>query len=1124
MSNYIPLHIHSHFSLLDGLSKPDQIADRIVEIGSDGCALTDHGTISGSIKFVEAMQKVDKKPVLGCELYISNQSANIKEESNRKLIHLPILAKNTKGWQQLIKIVSESNKEEHFYYKPRLSLPQLQKFLDGNIIGFSGHLGSHVAQYIEEYGFDGGVRAANVLQEIFGKDNFYLEVQLMDHVLNPKQKEITDIIRKIGKKLDIPCIATPDAHYAKKEDAEDQRILLCTSMHTTMQEGMKPDFMLNTFFKSSQYYIPSNQDMLEFGHTQEELDNTRKIFDQIEEYQILHSPILPKFNVESEFEYLTELCREGWKELLLNKITEEEKEVYTERIKRELRVIEEADLAGYFLIIHDIVDYCNKNKWLMSAGRGSAAGCLISYLLGITRVDPIKHNLLFERFYDESRKGALPDIDIDVPIKNREDIFKYIQDKYGEENVAQITTYQSMKGAKALKEVFRAYGKISFDDANLISKNIIPEHKITDELEQIKQAGGEPSIIMWCLENMPDRFKDWVTLEDGEIVGEYAEEFKQAIRLEGTYTTQSKHAAGVVIAPSYIGGYCPLLLDKHKKEIAGFVLEDLEKVGLVKLDLLGLNFLDKMMLVKNLAEKNGGDFDIDIRRHDFKDEETWDLIAAGNTKGCFQLESQLGQAYAKKLEPHRIEHLSALMALLRPGSLEAKLEDGKSITEHYIMRKHGVEEVSYLHEALQPILKDTYGMMIYQESSMKIANQIAGMSLVDTDKYIRKGIGKKKADLIAKAKDLFINGCEEQAIITKEDAELIFGWIESSSRYSFNASHSYSYAYNCYLSAYAKVHFPKEFFTAYLRYAREKIKPLQEIYELVNNAKSMDIYVMPPDIRKKNVQFDLIDGQIYFGLSDIKGVGESMVHKILESIEGVELNWFNFLYKVSDSIHKDAVEGLINSGALDSFNKPRKAMSFEYGIYNKLTKREKSWLINNADTDNLLENLQLLHRAGSGKEAGCANINRLNKVDTLIESIHSPPYPLEDQPHQIAQVENQLLGISLTYNSLDGCNNKYKANCNCEEFLSGYNTRSNYVTIAGEVQDVRNTSIKNGPSKGLQMAFIQIGDHTGSINGICWPETWLDLQHTIQKNNRLLFTGQRDKNKGSLIIAEVEQL
>lgn len=618
---YTALHTHSHYSLLDGISKPQQIANRCADVGIGSCAITDHGSISGCVQFVQAMRAKKIKPILGCEIYISHDDSLIKNKNNSQLSHFILLAKNLSGWKKLISIVSESNKESHFYHKPRLSFDHLAPFLDGNIIGFCGHLGSYLPNLVVNDSttdaYKKGIDFVSYMKEIFGSDNFFLESQLMDQEHNPSQIELTEYVRNLGQQTNTKVICTPDAHYCKKEDAIDQRILLCNTLKTTLSDINKKilnneSVALDCFFKSDNYHILSPEEMYEI-HSEEEIENTHYIDSLCEEYNILNRPSLPNFvcpNNISPNDYLRQLCRDGWRDKIENNISTNDQSIYVDRIKYELEVLQKADLSSYFLIVQDIVDYVKTQGWLPGPGRGSAAGCLVSYLIGITDIDPIRYNLLFERFYNEGRNTAdhisMPDIDVDVPITKRETIIEYIKTKYGANKVSQMITFNTMKGRGALKEVLRVYGNISFDEMNRITKYIPDEAKIADELQEMKEDSGEASIIRWALENNVDKLKEWCYItDDNTLDGPLAKRFEQAIRLEGTKANQSKHAAGVVISRNNLDSVCPMVYDaKNKQTIAGMEMQDLESLGLVKFDILGVAMLDKIMTISDIL-KNG---------------------------------------------------------------------------------------------------------------------------------------------------------------------------------------------------------------------------------------------------------------------------------------------------------------------------------------------------------------------------------------------------------------------------------------------------------------------------------------------------------------------------------------
>ena len=606
---YTPLHCHSHWSLLDGLSKPSEIVNRIKNINGNACAITDHGTGCGWVDFYKACKNGNIKSILGNELYICKNKAEIKDNENKKLEHLPVLAKNKNGFDNLVRLTSEGNRPENFYYKPRLSLEELSEYL-GDIIGFSGHLGSHIGNCIFKDGkFNDNwkaecVRTSRYFQEIFGKENFFLEVQLMDSKLNEQQKITAECVREIAKFLKIDTIATPDAHYCNKEDSELHRILLCTNLKTTF-DRVKADKIFTQFFESQQYHIPSYDEMLEW-HTQEELENTNLISEMCEKYDILSKPLMPKFDCPdnlSEYEYMRKLCIDGWFSKIKGKVEGREDE-YGNRVKEELRVINKFGFSGYFLILKDIIDFVEKEGGFCGPGRGSAGGCIVSYLLGITKLDPIKYGLIFERFLNEGRGGDV-DIDIDIPDTYREKTIDYIKNKYGEHFVGQIATYQTLKGRGALKAVFRAYDIVSFSEMNEITKNIVDESKIADELQEMKEETGDSSIIRWALENNSKNLAEWCTIDKkGNLSGPLAEYFEKAIRLEGTKSALSKHAAGVIIGPRPLNEIAPMVYDsKSKQQIVGYEMHDANDIGLLKLDLLGLSALSKFMGVQSILRK-----------------------------------------------------------------------------------------------------------------------------------------------------------------------------------------------------------------------------------------------------------------------------------------------------------------------------------------------------------------------------------------------------------------------------------------------------------------------------------------------------------------------------------------
>jgi DNA polymerase-3 subunit alpha len=646
MTGWIPLHVHSHFSLLDGLSKPYQIANRCEKLEYKACAISDHGTVSGAIDFASVLKKKDIKPILGCELYISGLDASIKNKKENglsNLTHLPVLAKNKQGWTDLISAVSLSNSKELFYYKPRIDLDRLKQFT-GNLIAFSGHPGSDLGNciftskdvynyrdleqargFVHKYAVDIASTKALEYQELFGKGNFFLEIQLIDKDNMPAQQLIADVLREVSKKTGIECIATCDAHYPEKKDAIDQRILLCAALGKTLNEieqkmSQDEDVAMSGFFRSDNYHIPSLEEMQEahkgFEH---ELENTVKIAEMCEVYDVLNKPQLPTFecpNDMSEIEYLRDLCRQGWRKKIigrnLGKYTEQD---YAERVKKELGVIENANLSGYFLIVQDYINWTKNQGWLVGSGRGSGAGSIVLYLLNVTTVDPIEYGLMFERFYNAGRnteeRVSLPDIDCDFPVDKRGKVIEYIRNKYTKNHACQMMTIGRLQGRQVLKEVFRAHAVCSPEEQTQITNLLPQENTVTEQLQDFKKAidDSHAGLLRWVFYSDDDvaekyrkRFAEYCYIDDdGTLKGSYAEYFNQAIRIEGTFKSQGKHPAGVIITSENLNSVCPMIYDKTLGEtIAGLEMDALESIGLVKFDILGLALLDKLMGVNNL--------------------------------------------------------------------------------------------------------------------------------------------------------------------------------------------------------------------------------------------------------------------------------------------------------------------------------------------------------------------------------------------------------------------------------------------------------------------------------------------------------------------------------------------
>lgn len=640
MSGWFPLHQHSHFSLLDGLSKPEQIAERLAECGYEGGAITDHGSVSCGPGFIKALTKKNLKPVLGCEFYICQQDATIRTPDNGSLSHLCVLAKSAKGWKNLMRASSSASLPAHSYRKPRLNLERLASFSDNEFVCFSGHMGSDLANICFEEPklayraktYDDAralvhpqweervTELTRKYQSLFGEANFFLEIQLVDQANLPAALVVARILRHMAKKLGVRKVATADSHYCRKEDAADQRVLLCASMDTTMQEVQRKldaaeDVGLGAFFRSNNYHIPSIEEMRELhSECPDELENTVEIGRMCEVYKIGNKPLLPAYECpegKSPDDYLEQLAKSGMDRLAPKKdLAKYEARLFAE----ELPVIKgtEGFLASYFLIKQDIIRYAREVlKVKTGLGRGSAAGCLTSYLLGITRLDPIPFKLSFARFYNAGRNSpgriALPDIDSDFPIHSRDKIIDYIRSKYGAARVCQMATFSRMQGRGALKDVLRAHERCSFEEMNRITEHIPDEAEIADQLQEMREETGEASIIRWALENNADKLREWAYLDENNFLqGPLSLDFAQAIRLEGTKRSMGKHASGLIICSEELDHIAPMVWDKSSEEMmVGVDMKDAEDLGLVKFDLLGLRTLDCIQDAETIIRTGG---------------------------------------------------------------------------------------------------------------------------------------------------------------------------------------------------------------------------------------------------------------------------------------------------------------------------------------------------------------------------------------------------------------------------------------------------------------------------------------------------------------------------------------
>ena len=742
----------------------------------------------------------------------------------------------------------------------------------------------------------------------------------------------------------------------------------------------------------------------------------------------------------------------------------------------------------------------------------SAAGCLISYLIGITGIDPIPYNLLFSRFYNAGRKGTLPDIDLDVPTEHRDEIIAYIKMKYGEDKVSQMATFSALMGRSAIKEVLRIEDNVSFAEANDITEIIPDKAEIADELENME----DPSIIKWALINRAKALSEWCTMDEhGNLSGPLASSFHKAIQIEGCYKAQSTHAAGVIISKRPLADICPIVRDKDGKPIAGLEMGDLEALGHVKFDILGVNILDKLMdIIPFLPE--GCDIE------NLEDEKVWNLLSEGDVKGIFQLEKQ--KRWAKRLKPRNIHHLAALVSIIRPGVVEA-IEDEKSMTQHYIDRKNGEEPVPVIDPVVDVVLKDTYGVLVYQETAMLLARAIADFTLNEADE-LRKAIGKKLTSVMAKVKNKFFIGAEYAKKVSQEVYTKMFDWIEKSQRYSFNASHAYSYAHNAYYSAYCKTHAPLKFYEVYLNHAKNKPDNLQEVNELVNDARKNRIEILPPTLTNFHSDFTMLPEKnaIVYGFSHIKNVGKTEAKKINDiansGINLKKLSWVEILC-IFQKINSRAMEALISTGALNNEENmnSRDQMFYEYNTFKGLTDKEIDFIKDNIDkTKDLQYHINLLinkHKISS---------SRLAKVISIKSALENPMYDTKDSSSMILQRERYYLGVPLSFLANGSCDMS-QADTSCLDVIMG-NVKGT-INIVVNIKSVKEHKVKAGKTVGQMMAFITGEDSSGCLNTITvFPKEYQEYKNIIVANNNVFINGVVDSRNGeySLNVKKIIQI
>ena len=1069
MKQFTHLHVHSHYSLLDGLPKIDDLISYAKELNMDAVAMTDHGVLYGAIEFYKKAKAQGIKPIIGCEVYEAIEDMKSKDPHREKSrYHLILLAKNRQGYNNLVKIVTEANLNG-FYYKPRVDVDLLSKYSEG-IIALSGCLQGKIPKLILQGDLKKAREKAKEYENIFGKDNFYLELQR--HPEYKEQEIVNQELIKISKELDIPVVATNDVHYLKKEDAEAQDILMLINMGLTIENKDRPSML------ESDFSFKSKEEMCElFEDIPEAILNTEKIKEACNLELDLGETKLPYYEVpdnKTEIGYLRELCLKGISRRYGENLSEEKTKEIMERLEYELEVIESSGFASYFLIVQDFVNWAKENRIVVGPGRGSAPSSLAAYLLNITNVDPLKYNLLFQRFLNPERISP-PDIDLDFADKRRDEVIDYVANKYGREKVAQIITFGTMASRAVIRDVGRALA-YPYAYCDEIAK-MIPQGK------SLSYTMSEVSEFEKLYNNDPQA-KKLIDL---------------ALKIEGCARHASVHACGVVIAKDTLDNIVPL---QHPSQDENAVVTQysgnfIEDVGLLKMDFLGIKNLTIIEdTLKRIYAVRGEKLDID--KIPLDDEKTFDLFQRADCIGVFQLESPGMRRYLKRLKPTQIEDIIAMVALYRPGPM--------AHIPQYINAKHGITKTTYLHNKLKPILETTYGLPVYQEQVMRIAQDLAGFTLGEAD-ILRKAMGKKIESLLMEQKEKFLNGIVKNNIDI-EIGQKIWNWIEPFASYSFNKSHATCYAMIAYENAYLKAHYLIEYMSALLT---SEQSDLDKVSILIDECLKKEIEVLPPDINESFSNFSVVpnENKIRFGLSAIKNVGYNVVEKIIE--ERKQNNSFksisDFLERVDPKvINKKTMESLIKAGAFDNLEERKKLLLNLEKILNWSKEKEKEKLsqqfalFSNESTQIELED-----------SLSATQDEKLEWEKELL-GLYISGHPLEKYRNFLEQRTVRIIKIIKDLTNENAKRNPY------ERLLS----QGEVVCIGGVITGAKKVITK----KGDPMMFIEVQDLTEKVEVIIFPTLFSKAPEMFEENKILFVTGRLDNKDGvpKIIANEAEEI
>ena len=904
--NFTHLHVHTEYSLLDGSNKIKEYVDRVKALGMDSAAITDHGVMYGVIDFYRAARAAGINPILGCEVYVAPGSRFDREagSGDDRYYHLVLLAENNQGYSNLMKIVSKGF-VEGFYYKPRVDLSLLEKYHEG-IIALSACLAGEVARFLTRGMYEDAKKAALRYQDIFGKGNFFLELQ--DHGI-PEQQNVNQQLLKMHRETGIELVATNDVHYTLAEDAQPHDVLLC------LQTGKKLADEDRMRYEGGQYYVKSPEEMERlFPYAPEALENTHKIAQRCHVEIEFGVTKLPKFDVPegyTSWEYLNELCFRGLEERY-QPATEELKE----RLNYELSTIRNMGYVDYFLIVWDFIKYARDHDIMVGPGRGSAAGSLVAYTLGITQLDPIRYDLLFERFLNPERV-SMPDIDVDFCFERRQEVIDYVRRKYGDDCVVQIVTFGTLAARGVIRDVGRVMD-LPYAQVDTIAKMIPQELNIT---------------IDKALQMNPELKKVY---EDQKEIHDLIDTAK---RLEGLPRHTSMHAAGVVISQKDVSEYVPLSRASDGSIVTQFTMTTLEELGLLKMDFLGLRTLTVIQNAVHLIEQDVG-VKLDMQHIDYNDKKVLDSLGTGRSDGVFQLESAGMKNFMKELKPQSLEDVIAGISLYRPGPMD--------FIPQYIRGKNRPDTIKYDCPQLEPILKPTYGCIVYQEQVMQIVRNLAGYTLGRSD-LVRRAMSKKKAAVMEKERQNFVYGNEEEGVpgciangISEQTANKIYDDMIDFAKYAFNKSHAAAYAVVSYQTAFLKYYYPVEFMAALMT---SVIEMPTKVAEYIQVCRQMNIKILPPDVNRGAYGFSVDNGAIRYGLSAIKSVGRPVINALVEEREanGEYRSLKDFIERLTGTVNKRAIENFIKAGALDCLEGNRRQKMLVYGqIVDSIAQEKKN--------------------------------------------------------------------------------------------------------------------------------------------------------------------------------------